>query len=89
MGRLTIELPTSLQVRLQKLAEREGVSLDQYVLYVLTRQVVQGYVVEEIPLEMVEKQRRDFESLLDELGVATDEEVAKVLAERKPGNGLS
>ena len=84
MGRLTIELPTSLHVRLRQLAEREGVSLDQYVLYVLTREATQGYLIEEVPAEQVEKQRQDFDALLQELGSATKEEVAAVLAERDP-----
>lgn len=35
-GTLTIQIPRSLHRQLSKLAEEEGVSLDQYILYKLS-----------------------------------------------------
>jgi hypothetical protein len=39
MSRLTLRLPETLHCRLVQLAEGEGVSLNQYITYALTRQV--------------------------------------------------
>lgn len=36
-GRLQIQIPKSLHNRLSELAEQEGVSLEQYILYKLTQ----------------------------------------------------
>ena len=37
MSRLTVRLPESLHHRLAQQAEQEGVSLNHYIVYVLTR----------------------------------------------------
>ncbi len=39
MSRLTVRLPESLHQRLSQQAEREGVSLNHYIVYTLTRTV--------------------------------------------------
>ena len=39
MSRLTLRLPETLHQQLCHLAEDEGVSLNQYIVYALTRQV--------------------------------------------------
>ena len=38
MGRLTVRLPDALHRQLENLARSEGVSLNQYLVYALTRQ---------------------------------------------------
>jgi hypothetical protein len=38
MSRLTLRLPETLHHQLTGLADREGVSLNQYIVYALTRQ---------------------------------------------------
>ncbi len=38
MGRLTVRLPDALHRQLESLAHSEGVSLNQYLVYALTRQ---------------------------------------------------
>ena len=37
MGRLTIRLPNALHNQLETLAKQEGVSMNQYITYALTR----------------------------------------------------
>jgi predicted HicB family RNase H-like nuclease len=54
VSRLTVRLPESLQRRLTQQAEREGVSLNHYVVYSLTRIVTAADL---------ESQRRAFEEL--------------------------
>jgi len=55
MARLTLRLPNSLHARLAEEAEREGVSMNQYVVLALGRVVTAAEVVE---------QRRAFDTML-------------------------
>lgn len=84
MSRLTLRLPETLHQQLTNLAESEGVSLNQYIVYALTRQVTLAYSVASVPEEEVEQQKRMFESLLQELGRASASEMQTTLAEREP-----
>ena len=54
MSRLTVRLPESLHQRLAQQAEREGVSLNHYIVYSLTRSVTAADL---------EAQRQAFEEL--------------------------
>jgi uncharacterized protein (DUF1778 family) len=85
MSRLTLRLPESLHQNLAARARREGVSLNQYLVYALTRQASGGYVIEPVPEEEVAAQEERFRALLDRLGPpATDEELRAALAAREP-----
>ncbi|NJM56942.1 MAG: toxin-antitoxin system HicB family antitoxin [Synechococcales cyanobacterium RU_4_20] len=65
MSRLTLRLPETLHQQLTGLAEREGVSLNQYIVYALTRQTA-GYVV--VPAaESPQQQEEDFQVLIRQL----------------------
>lgn len=79
MSRLTLRLPESLHQQLSHQASQEGVSLNQYIVYALTRQVSQNYVVEPVAAEIIEQQNTSFQKLLNDLGQATPEEVKLVL----------
>ncbi len=54
MSRMTVRLPDSLHRSLAEQAEREGISLNQYVVYSLTRSVTAADL---------ETQRQSFEEL--------------------------
>ncbi len=54
MSRLTVRLPESLHQRLTQQAQREGVSLNHYIVYTLTRTVTAADL---------ESQRQTFEKL--------------------------
>ncbi len=56
MAQLTLELPDTLHHQLVGLAEREGIQLTQYILYILTRQVASVYTVQVMPAEAVVQQ---------------------------------
>jgi hypothetical protein len=82
MSRLTLRLPETLHRQLEAQAKREGVSLNQYVVYALSRQLTQSYTVHAIPEETVAQQHAQFTALLRELGRASPEAIRAVLAAR-------
>jgi len=89
---MTVRLPGTLHDQLTALAEREGVSLNQYIVYALTRQVTLSYTVQAVPEEAMAQQRASFTALLQNLGQASFDEVEAVMAERdqvEPEAGLS
>ena len=92
MGRLTVRLPGALHDQLRTLAEQEGVSLNQYIVYALTRQATLAYTVRAVPQQAVAEQRAAYTALLQRLGQASFDEIEAALAEREevtPEVGLS
>lgn len=91
MGRLTVRLPDTLHQQLSGIADSEGVSLNQYIVYALTRQTTLAYTVHRLSDEEIRQQRQAFENLLEELGEASADEIESLLAEREvfePETGL-
>lgn len=84
MGRLTLRLPDSLHRELENRAENEKVSLNQYLVYLLTRQIAIAYTVEPMPESAVEQQKQAFAALLHELGRASSDDIRRALAAREP-----
>src|SRR5262245_14148353 len=82
MSRLTLRLPETLHRQLEVQARREGVSLNQYIVYALSRQLVQNYTVHTVPEEAVAQQQAQFTALLRQLGQASPEAMSAVLAAR-------
>jgi hypothetical protein len=60
MSQLTLELPQTLHHQLETLAQSEGVSLSQYILFALTRQTTLSYHVQSVPEKDIAQQRSDF-----------------------------
>ena len=84
MGRLTVRLPDTLHQQLSSIADSEGVSLNQYIVYALTRQTTTlAYTVHRLSDEEIRQQRKAFDSLLEELGEASTDEIESLLAERE------
>ena len=57
MGRLTVRLPDTLHEQLKRIAEHENISMNQYIVYALTRQVMLAYSVHPVPEAEVREQR--------------------------------
>lgn len=92
MSQLTVELPETLHHQLDLLAQNEGVSLGQYVLFTLTRQATLSYTVQSVPKTEIAQQRTTFATLLNNLGQASFSEIEKVMQEREivePETGLT
>ncbi|MGJ5672659.1 MAG: toxin-antitoxin system HicB family antitoxin [Nostochopsis sp.] len=83
MSRLTLRLPETLHQQLIHLAEGEGISLNQYIVYALTRQVALAYSIQPISEEEVTQQKIAFAALLDKLEQASPSEIESILAERE------
>ncbi len=83
MSRLTLRLPDTLHDQLVHLAENEGVSLNQYIVYALTRQSFSNYIVQPVPKQEASQQHSDFTNLLQKLGKASPNEIEVALAERE------
>ena len=82
MSRLTLRLPETLHRQLEVQARREGVSLNQYIVYALSRQLTQNYTVHTVPEEAVAQQQAQFIALLRQLGQASPVASSAVLAMR-------
>ena len=83
MSRLTLRLPDSLHRQLKAAARKENVSLNQFIVYALTRQM-SSYEIEEVPAEEVRRQEENFFWLLEQLREGTPEEIRRALDAREP-----
>jgi uncharacterized protein (DUF1778 family) len=83
MSRLTLRLPDSLHRQLKAAARKENVSLNQFIVYALTRQM-SSYEIEEVPADEVRRQEENFYWLLEQLHAGTDEEIRRALEAREP-----
>ena len=83
MSRLTLRLPETLHRQLETQAKREGVSLNQFIVYALTQQLTQSYTVQVLTEEAVVQQRTEFDALRRELGQASPEVLSATLAARE------
>lgn len=83
MGRLTVRLPGTLHDQLRTLADDEGISLNQYIVYALTRQVTLAYKMHVVPEDERRRQEERYGALLERLGEATFSEVEQALRERE------
>jgi hypothetical protein len=83
MGRFTLRLPETLHHELEARARQEGVSLNQYIVYALTRQVAASYTIQVLSEENIKQQQARFEKLLESLGKPSTAETKVFLAERE------
>ncbi|BFM39004.1 toxin-antitoxin system HicB family antitoxin [Synechocystis sp. LKSZ1] len=83
MSRLTLRLPETLHQQLAYLAEGEGVSLNQHIVYALTRQAALAHAIQVVPEAEVEQQQQSFQLLIKQLGQALSAEIQSVLATRE------
>ena len=85
MSRMTVRLPTSLHQQLDRLAHEEGVSMNQYVVYALTRQAGMLYDLSSTTPAERQEERRRWEEMRKRLGPPlTADAVRAALARRDP-----
>jgi hypothetical protein len=83
MSRLTLRLPDTLHQQLIHIADSEGVSLNQYIVYALTRQSSTAYTVQPTSTEDRNQQNQDFANLLQKLSEGSSIEIETALADRE------
>ena len=83
MSRLTLRLPETLHQQLINLAEGEGISLNQYIVYALTRQVSSAYTVQIISEEDCQQQKKNLNLLISQLGEANEKQIKTALSQRE------
>jgi hypothetical protein len=91
MRRLTLRLPETLYHRLELLADSEGISLNQYLVYSLTQSVARAYRVVPVSQAEIEQQHARFDEMIAALGTLSDEAFDAILAEgdeAEPDMGL-
>lgn len=84
MARLTLRLPETLHQQLEAQAEAKGVSLSQYIVFALIRQITTAYSVQTVPEKVLAEQRAQYSLLLQSLGQASFAQIEETLAEREP-----
>ena len=84
MGRMTLRLPESLHRQLETQAEQEGVSLNQYIVYMLARGSASEYTVRALTAEAVTEQRQNYDTLRASLRKGTPEDIQRALDNRVP-----
>lgn len=92
MSRFTLRLPQTLHRQLKEQASQEGVSLNQYIVYSLTRQVAPAYTEYAASKEEMEQREARFKALRESLRKGSDEEIEEALAKREvvdPEPGLT
>jgi peptidoglycan hydrolase CwlO-like protein len=83
MSRLTVRLPATLHQQLVNLAQKEGISLNQYIVYALTRQVSINYTVTSLSENDIQQQEQSFNHLIQELGETDNETIEHILTQRE------
>ncbi len=81
MSRLTLRLPESLHRQLEAQARNENVSLNQYLVYALTRYTSVSPLLAPRSEQDVRQQRADYEHLRQSLRRGTPSEVRAALDE--------
>lgn len=83
MSQIEINVPDTLLGQLKATARKEGVSLEQYILFALTRQTMLAPAICKISENESEFQQKDFAERMNRLGKASAEELENVLQERE------
>ncbi len=84
MSRLTLRLPDTLHQQLEAMAEQEQISLNQYIVYALTRQVTMAYTVQPVPDKVIAEERAAYSTLLQTLGKGSFDAIQQALDAREP-----
>jgi len=83
MSQIEISVPETLLYLLETTARKEGISVEQYILFALTRQTMLTPAIRNVPEEDAEYQYKDFKERIKRLGKASSEELEKILRERE------
>jgi hypothetical protein len=83
MSELTLQLPDTLVQRLETLAQTEGVSLDRYIVYTLTRQASLADTIQISSSEEIAQQKANYFDRLQKAGKVSEAKMDEILASRE------
>lgn len=84
MGRFTLRLPETLHQQLEVLAQEEGVSLNQYLVYTLAQHTAPAYTIQIRSPQEIAERRVKFDALLGRLRGETETiDIDDILAQRE------
>lgn len=86
MSQIEISVPETLLYQMEITARKEGVSVEEYILFALTRQTMLTSAIKRVPEENLVYQNKDFADQLKRLGTASSKEMEKILRERETVN---
>jgi len=86
MAQIQIHIPETLRHQLENISQNEGISLNQYIVYALTRQVMLTPLIHKVPEEDILYQHKDFMERIERLGWVSSDDVQKILEEREPAD---
>lgn len=84
MSQIEISVPDTLLYQLKTTASKEGVSLEQYILFALRRQAMLTSAIHRVSEKDAGFQHKDFTERIKRLGNASSEELEEILQERDP-----
>lgn len=84
MSQVKLSIPQTLLYQLQSTAKQEGVSLEEYILFILSRQTILSSIAYKVSEEDAEYQYQNFNERISQFGKISTEEFEKVLLEREP-----
>ena len=83
MSQLTLNLPETLHQQLMHIAQQEGISLNQYIVYALTRQAPTTYTKYAVPPEEIDRQKEVFTNRVTQPIHLSDQEITNFLNDRE------
>ena len=83
MSQLTLNLPETLHQQLINIAQQEGISLNQYIVYALTRQAPTSYTKYAVSPEEIDRQQQVFADRVKQPIHLSDQEITTFLNDRE------
>jgi len=83
MSQIEISIPVTLLIQLKTTARKEGVSLEQYILFALSRQTMLTPAIRKLSEKDSESQHKDFTERIERLGKTSSEDLEKILLEHE------
>jgi len=83
MANIQVNIPDTLRYQLEYISQNEGISVEQYIVYALTRQIMLTPLIHKVPEQDVAYQHHDFTERIRRLGKVSYDELEKILEERE------
>ncbi len=83
MANIQINIPDTLRYQLEYISQNEGISVEKYIVYALTRQIMLTPLIHKVPEKDVAYQHHDFTERIRRFGKVSYDELENILEERE------